>query len=79
MYSATKIITIVKSITAREIFAKHLEVKKQLWGGAFGTSGYFVNTVSKFGDETTISKYVKEQGLEKEYVILHKEKQLRLL
>lgn len=79
MYSATKIITIVKSITAREIFAKHMEVKKQLWGGAFWTSGYFVNTVSKFGDETTISKYVREQGIEKEYVILHKEKQLRLL
>ena len=31
--SVTKIVTIIKSITAREIFAKHKEVKKVLWGG----------------------------------------------
>ena len=78
MYSATKIITMIKSLTAREIFVKHAEVKKQLWGGEFWTDGYFVNTVSKFGDETTITQYVKEQGTEKEYTILHKAKQLRL-
>ena len=77
-YSATRIITIVKSITAKEVFRKHPEVKEQLWGGEFWTDGYFVNTVSKFGDETSISEYVREQGLEKEYTILHKEKQLKL-
>jgi REP element-mobilizing transposase RayT len=76
MYSATKIITLVKSITAKEIFRKHPKVKKQLWGGEFWTDGYYVNTVSRFGDETTISKYVKEQGIEKEYKVLHKETQL---
>jgi len=68
----------LKSITAREIFRIHPEVKKQLWGGEFWSDGYFVNTVSKFGDETTISKYVKEQGIEKEYKVLHKTTQLTL-
>jgi putative transposase len=77
-YSSTKIITLIKSITAREIFKHHPEVKKQLWGGEFWTDGYFVNTVSKFGDENTISKYVREQGLESEYKILHKINQLTL-
>ena len=76
MYSATKIITLVKSITAKEIFRKHPRVKKQLWGGEFWRDGYYVNTVSRFGDETTILKYVKEQGIEKEYKVLHKETQL---
>jgi putative transposase len=76
--SPTQIITIVKSLTAREILKKHPEVKKQLWGGEFWTDGYFVNTVSKFGDESSISKYVRDQGLEKEYTVLHKEKQLSL-
>jgi len=76
--SATSIITMIKSITAREIFKLHPEVKKLLWGGEFWTDGYFVNTVSKFGDETSISKYVRDQGLEKEYTILHKSKQLAL-
>ena len=78
MYSVTKIVTIVKSITAREIFQKNPEVKKQLWGGEFWSDGYFVNTVSKFGDENTIMKYVRDQGIEKEYVMLHREKQLKL-
>ncbi len=78
MYSPTKIVTTIKSITAREIFKIHPEVKKQLWGGEFWSDGYFVNTVSKFGDENTISQYVKEQGLEKEYKQLHKDNQLAL-
>ena len=76
--SPTQIITTVKSLTAREIFKKHPEVKKQLWGGEFWTDGYFVNTVSKFGDESSISQYVRDQGLEKEYTVLHKESQLSL-
>ena len=77
-YSATKIVTTIKSITAKEIFRRHPEVKKQLWGGEFWTDGYFVNTVSKFGDESTISQYVKEQGVEHDYQVLHKSTQLGL-
>ena len=76
--SPTQIITTVKSLTAREIFKKHPEVKEQLWGGEFWTDGYFVNTVSKFGDESSISQYVRDQGLEKDYTVLHTEKQLSL-
>ena len=76
--SPSRIIQIIKSITGREIFKRHPEVKKQLWGGEFWTSGYYVNTVSKYGDETSISKYVREQGVEKEYKQLYKETQLRL-
>lgn len=76
--SATAIISMIKSITAKEIFKSHPEVKSKVWGGEFWTDGYFVNTVSKFGDESSISKYVRDQGLEKEYTILHKSKQLAL-
>ncbi len=61
-YSPTKIIKTVKSITAREIFEKHLEVKKKLWGGHFWTSGYYVNTVGQHGSFDTIQEYVKNQG-----------------
>ena len=77
-YSPTKIVTIIKSITAREVFRQNPEVKQKLWGGEFWTDGYFVNTVSKYGDEKTISKYVREQGVEKEYKVLHKAVQLAL-
>lgn len=77
-YSPTQIVTMIKSITAKEIFKTHPEVKRQLWGGEFWSDGYFVNTVSKFGDEETISQYVKIQGKEKNYKVLHKAEQLTL-
>ncbi len=77
-YSPTKIVTMLKSITAREILRRHTEVKTLLWGGEFWADGYFVNTVSKFGNEDTISKYVKEQGISQEYKVLHKSTQMDL-
>jgi putative transposase len=77
-YSPTKIVTIIKSITAKEILSKNPEVKKKLWGGEFWTDGYFINTVSKHGNEDIISKYVREQGVEKQYKVLHKVVQLSL-
>ena len=70
-YSVTEIIRMIKSTTAKKIFEKHPEVKKQLWGGEFWSDGFFVNTVSKFGSEDTISKYVRNQRIEKEYKKLH--------
>lgn len=73
-YSVTQIVTKIKSITAREIFKRSPEVKKVLWGGEFWTDGYFVNTVSKHGNEQVIERYIKEQG--KEYKSLHKDYQL---
>ncbi len=74
MYSPTKIATIVKSITAREVFRKCPEVKKQLWGGEFWTKGYFVNTVGKYVNKEVIREYVKNQGREeKKYKSIHKQ------
>ncbi len=52
----------VKSITAREVFKKNPEVKQKLWGGAFWSSGYFMNTVGQHGNEDVIANYVKNQG-----------------
>lgn len=66
------------SITAREVLSINPEVKKKLWGGEFWIDGYFVNTVSKHGNKDVISKYVREQSVEKEYKMLHKVIQLSL-
>jgi len=62
MYSPKKIVQIIKSITAREIFRKCPEVKEKLWGGEFWSDGYYVGTVGKHGDESKIGEYVKNQG-----------------
>lgn len=40
------------------------EVKKNLWGGNFWSSGYYVATVSEHGNEEVIANYVKNQGNE---------------
>ena len=71
MYSPSKIIQIVKSITSKEIFRLHPEVKQQLWGGEFWTKGFYVNTVGRHGDESMIQAYVKSQGRAKEYKRIH--------
>lgn len=75
-YSVTKMVTMIKSFTAREIFKRCSQVKKQLWGGEFWTDGYFASTVGKHGSEGMMAKYLKEQ--EKEYYRLHEDRQLAL-
>ena len=74
VYSPTKIATIVKSITAREIFKQCPGVKKKLWGGEFWSKGYFINTVCQYANEDIIRKYIKNQGRkDKKYKSLHKQ------
>lgn len=63
--SPKKIIGAVKSITAKEIFRLHPEVKQELWGGKFWTSGYYVNTVGQYANEEVIKKYLQNQGVSK--------------
>ena len=65
--SPTTIIRTLKSITAKEIFKKYPEVKRELWGNEFWFKGLYVNEVGRHGDESTIQDYVKFQGKEKEY------------
>ena len=72
--SVTRIVTIIKSITAREIFAKHKEVKKVLWGGNLWTSGFYANTVGLYSNQEVIKKYIQNQGKDIEYTKLYQGK-----
>ena len=78
-YSPTKIVTTIKSLTARKILETNPEVKKALWGGNFWTAGYYVGTVGEYGTEKVITEYIKNQGrtIEK-YEKIYDEKQLNL-
>jgi REP element-mobilizing transposase RayT len=76
-YSPTKIVQIIKSITAREIFKQVPSVKQKLWGGQCWTDGDYIGTVGRSGSEDTIRRYVQQQGQEQEYEQLHVQ-QLRL-
>jgi putative transposase len=58
-YSIARVVGMLKSISASEIFEKFPEVKKELWGGEFWEDGYFARTV---GDKITtdlIKRYIK--------------------
>ena len=58
-YSISRVVGMLKSISASVIFREHPEVKKQLWGGEFWEDGYFARTV---GDKVTaevIRKYIE--------------------
>jgi REP element-mobilizing transposase RayT len=79
MMSVKDIAQTVKSITAKELFRLHPEVKQKLWGGNFWTAGYYVNTVGQYANEDTIMKYIQNQGDPKNnYKMLHKN-QLRIV
>ena len=79
MLSPKQIAQMVKSIIAKKIFLRLPEVKRILWGGAFWSSGYFMSTVGKHGNEETIMNYVKNQGRNpKEYERIYDNKQLLL-
>jgi putative transposase len=62
----------IKSITAKEIFRRAPQVRKQLWGGAFWSSGYYINTVGQHGNEATIKNYIANQGRLPEYEPIHR-------
>ena len=61
-YSIGQFVRLYKSITARQVFLKFPEIKKDLWGGEFWTDGYYVATVGERGNWTVVEQYVKNQG-----------------
>ena len=61
-YSPSQIFRIVKSITAIELFKRHTDLKKELWGGEFWSDGGFVSTVGEGVNAEIIRKYIKTQG-----------------
>jgi len=71
--SVSKMVGLLKSITAKQLFLRHPEIKVKLWGGNFWTSGYYANTVGQYANEEVIRKYVENQGIENQYKRIHGE------
>ena len=66
-YSPSKIMQIIKSIIARELFGQYPEIKKLLWGGHFWGDGGYIGTVSDNVTSDVIRKYIEEQGANEEH------------
>ena len=61
-YSGSEVVGMFKSITARELFKRFPELKKNLWGGEFWSDGFYIATVSERGNWHTVERYVANQG-----------------
>jgi putative transposase len=61
-FAPSSLIRIIKSITARELFRRHPDLERELWGGELWTDGFFVATVGEGGNRDVIRAYVEKQG-----------------
>ena len=69
-YSIGKVVKIIKSITAKQIFKTFPEIKKDLWGGELWSDGYYVATIGEARNWDIIIKYINKQGKKPEDINL---------
>ena len=60
-YSPAQLVQIMKSISAREVFKKYPNLRKQLWAGELWNDGYFVRSVGDDVIADVIRKYIEYQ------------------
>jgi len=71
--SPLRVISIIKSITAKRIFQMFPKLKKEeLWGGEFWSNGKYIGTVGEATSEKTIRNYIRNQSLD------NKENEIRM-
>ena len=64
--SPLRVISTIKSITAKQIFKQFPKLKKEeLWGGEFWSDGKYIGTVGEATSEKTIRNYIRNQSLDK--------------
>ena len=61
-YAPSRVMQIVKSITAKETFKAFPEIRKILYGGEFWSDGGHIDTVGDGRGLEQIRKYVEQQG-----------------
>ena len=61
-YAPSRIMQILKSITAKQIFKQFPDLRKELWGGEFWSDGGHIDTVGDGRGLDQIRKYVEQQG-----------------
>lgn len=65
-YAPSRVMQIIKSITARELFKQYPEIRKQLWGGEFWSDGGYIGTVGEDITAEIIRNYIETQGTPEE-------------
>ena len=65
-YSPSKVMQIIKSISARHMFKAFPEIRKELWGGEFWSDGGYIGTVGEGITADIIRNYIEQQGTQEE-------------
>jgi putative transposase len=65
-YSPSKVMQIIKSIAAKQIFKAFPEIRKELWGGEFWSDGGYIGTVGEGITAEIIRNYIEQQGTPEE-------------
>ena len=65
-YSPSRVMLILKSIAAKQIFKAFPEIKKELWGGEFWSDGGYIGTVGEDVTAEIIRDYIERQGTSEE-------------
>ena len=60
-YSGSGFVGMFKSISAKQLFRRYPELRKDLWGGEFWSDGFYFATVSERGNWDTVRRYVANQ------------------
>ena len=61
-YAPSRVMQIIKSITAKQLFKAYPEIKKELWGGEFWSDSGYMGTVGEGVNADIIRNYIKKQG-----------------
>jgi putative transposase len=65
-YSPSKVMQIIKSIAAKQIFKAFPEIRKELWGSEFWSDGGYIGTVGEGITAEIIRNYIEQQGTPEE-------------
>jgi putative transposase len=60
-YSPSRLVQILKGISARELFRKYPKMRKQMWSGKIWSDGYFVRSVGDAVTADVIRRYIEYQ------------------
>ena len=60
-YAPARMVPIMKSISAREVFQQFPPLRQPLWAGEFWNDGYFVRSVGDHVTAEIIQKYIRYQ------------------
>jgi putative transposase len=65
-FSPAELVKILKSVSWNRLMTERPEMKKELWGGALWSSGYFVRATGDMVTSAIIQRYIRYQRVHDE-------------